>query len=103
MKLQELVLCKLVAQEAFPEKGWLGVTRKEREGTKKLLYTLTRGELVTLVADIFSLHASEQQVLKAVAGFKIPKEFSIIFVPQRDTKTYAEAKRLIEIQMETDS
>lgn len=94
MKTLDLVLCKVVATEVFPDRGWIGIV-VEKAGSKHLEALYTRPELYRKVGEII-LQNNGEDVRAAVSKFKVPKSYQLMFASAKDVYDGGHAKRLIE-------
>ncbi len=94
MRTLDLVLCKAVATEIFPDRGWIGVVAQK--GEKSHLEALyTRPELYRRVGRIMAENG-EGAVREAVKRFQVPADYQLMFASAKDAHDGNHARRLIE-------
>lgn len=96
MNTLDLVLCKVVTTEAFPERGWIGIVAAKRDGTKHLVALHTRPELYRRVGMIIKNSGDEAGIREQIHRFKVPPEYKLMFAPAKDAYDGVHARRLIE-------
>lgn len=94
MNTTELMICKTVVTESFPNRGWIGVVIPSPEG-KSLAGIFTRSELYREVKQIMDKYG-EEAVRSNVLKFKVPEGYSLMFASSRDAYDGIHARRLIE-------
>ncbi len=97
MNITELMICKTVVTESFPDRGWIGVIIPGDQG-KVLAGLFTRSELYREVKRIMDYYG-EQPVRQTVTRFKVPEGYSLMFASSRDAFDGQHARRLIENHM----
>lgn len=90
----ELVICKAVVTESFPERGWIGVVAPDERG-KHLHAIYTRGELYQEVKRIMEKYG-EDFVRPIIQKFKVPEGYAYMFASSKDAVDENHAKKLIE-------
>lgn len=98
MNITDLILCKAVATEVFPDRGWIGVVAPDEKGAKRLVALYTRPELYRVVGQIMQ-REGENVVREAVNRFRVPKEYQLMFAPAKDAYDGTHARRLIETHL----
>jgi hypothetical protein len=96
MNIIDLILCKVVTTEAFPERGWIGVVATAKKGTKHLVALHTRPELYRRVGMIIKNSGDEDGIRQLVHQFKVPPEYQLMFAPAKDAFDGNHARKLIE-------
>ncbi len=94
MNITELILCKTVTTESFPDRGWIGLIVPGEQG-KSLAGIYTRAELYREVKKIMDQYG-ESEVRMTVSKFKVPDGYSLMFASSRDAYDGTHARRLIE-------
>jgi hypothetical protein len=94
MKTTELILCKTVTTESFPDRGWIGLVIPGENG-KELAGLYTRSELYREVKKIMDKYG-EDKVRMTVSKFKVPEGYQLMFAPSRDAYDGTHARKLIE-------
>jgi hypothetical protein len=97
MKTTELILCKTVTTESFPDRGWIGLVVPGEHG-KELAGLYTRSELYREVKAIMSKYG-EETVRLTVSKFSVPEGYQLMFAPSRDAFDGTHARSLIEKHM----
>jgi len=95
MKTLDLVLCKAVSTEVFPERGWIGIVFATKDGPRRLEALYTRPELYRKVGEIM-LQNGDNAVREAVQKFKVPETYQLMFASAKDAYDGSHAKKLIE-------
>lgn len=95
MNTTEMILCKAVATEVFPDRGWIGVVGPDATGQQRLLTLYTRPELYREVSKIM-LQNGEDNVRQAVHRFRVPDQYQLMFASVKDALDGTHARKLIE-------
>jgi hypothetical protein len=86
-----IMMVKVVAMEAFPEKGWFGFVTMKESGP--LFYgVFSRGSLYREVNKVLEVYPRLHMIAQCVS---VKKGNKTIFVPYRDAKTPDDAARKI--------
>lgn len=97
MNTLELILCKIIATETFPDRGWIGIVGPCLNNSR-LIALHTRPEIYQQVGQIMA-REGEEKARKVVAASKIPDGYQIMFASAKDAMDGSHAKRLIETQI----
>lgn len=97
----DLLICKAITTESFPDRGWVGIVVPDPANNGVILVdVMNRAQMYSHIKGLMKKHG-ESVVLCAASAFRVPPGHQLIFTKYGEAFDINEARKIIERHLVT--